>query len=111
MTFSTDKYSGLVTIIAVLIAVIYAPGDYDRWDFLLGSIGLTLGIKYLLEISNQDIFLSVLVSTLLSLSIISIVLTFYNQFKIYDFTLFSIFFTLIFIAIILYHRNESHICD
>ena len=88
MNLSADKYSGIVTIIAVLIAVIYTSGEYDKWDFVLGLIGIVLGIKYFRSITNDDIFLSILVSILLASSLTAILFSSFNFNKKYDFDIF-----------------------
>ena len=74
-----DKYSGLVTTLAVLMVVIYT-GDsetdkYDYWDLFLGTIGFILGIKYIQDAKNNTIFFLFLIASLLSLS--SVIILFY----------------------------------
>ena len=68
-----DKYSGLVTSLAVLIAVFYAEGEYDGWDIFLGVVGFILGMKYISSIDGKDLFSTFLASALISIGIVSII--------------------------------------
>ena len=68
---SADRYSGLVTAIAVLAAVIYADGSYDNWDAFLGFIGFVLGLKYIPEATKKGNFFIFLVASLISISIVA----------------------------------------
>jgi len=61
-----DKYAGIVTVIAVVLAVIYADGDYDIWDGALGFLAVVLSLIYKRSI-NRDKFASFLSAFLFSL--------------------------------------------
>jgi len=61
-----DKYAGIVTVIAVILAVIYADGDYDIWDGVLGLLAVVLSLIYKRSIS-RDKFTSFLFAFLFSL--------------------------------------------
>lgn len=68
-----DKYSGLVTALAVLVVVFYTEGKYDEWDIFLGLIGFGLAWKYKSDIDKSDIFFTLLVSALFALSSVAVV--------------------------------------
>ena len=68
---SADRYSGLVTALAVLMVVIYAEGDYEKWDAFLGFIGFILGLKYIPEAEDKGNFFVFLVASLLSISFVA----------------------------------------
>lgn len=67
---SADRYSALVTVLAVLVAVIYAKGAYDTWDAFLGIVGFVLGVKYIPDANREGAFFVVLVASLLSASLV-----------------------------------------
>lgn len=77
---SADKYSGLVTAIAVLAAVIYADGGYDKWDAFLGFLGLLLGLKYIPETEEKGKFFIFLVASLLSISVVAMAFFIFQHF-------------------------------
>jgi len=64
---NADRYSGLVTALAVLITVFYAEGKYDGWDIYLGVVGVILGLKYRKAVSRSDLFFSFLTASLLAI--------------------------------------------
>ena len=70
---SADKYSGLVTALAVLVAVVYAEERYDVWHAFLGIVGFILTWKYRCNLSNDDRFYTFLISSLFGISTVAIV--------------------------------------
>jgi hypothetical protein len=69
---SADRYSGLVTVLAVLVAIFYSEENYDCWDILLGVIGFILAWKYTCDIRKSDILFTILVALLYATSIVAI---------------------------------------
>jgi hypothetical protein len=68
-----DRYAGLVTALAVLIAIFYTEDKYDGWDIYLGVVGLILGCKYTRKLSRADWFFSLLTASLISISVVACV--------------------------------------
>lgn len=68
-----ERYSGLVTVLAVLIMVEYAEGKYDCWDSFLGTIGFILAFKYSHKAKTIDRFYKFLVSSLYAISVVCII--------------------------------------
>jgi len=68
-----DKYSGLVTALAVLIAVFYVEGEFNKWDLFLGIVGFTLGMKYAASVDGLDLFFTFLTSSLISIGFVAVV--------------------------------------
>lgn len=69
---SADRYSGLVTVLAILIAVFYVNESYDWWDVYLGIVGTALGIKYMADAKNYGKLYVFLVASILSVSTVAI---------------------------------------
>jgi len=46
-----DKYAGIITVSAIILAVEYADSPYDIWDLLLGFLGLYLEVAYARNLS------------------------------------------------------------
>ena len=72
MIMNADRYSGLVTVLAVLIAVFYVEESYDWWDVYLGIIGLALGIKYVANAADNGKLYVFLVASILSVSTVAV---------------------------------------
>lgn len=68
-----DKYSGLVIALAVLIAVFYVEGEYNKWDIFLGMVGFTLGMKYAASVDGMDLFFTFLTSSLISIGFVAVI--------------------------------------
>ena len=56
-TNSADRYAGLATILAVILAVEYSD-DYDVWDLAIGAVGLVLAFRYRDGLRGDDSLLS-----------------------------------------------------
>lgn len=81
----------LVTVLAVLVAVIYAKGAYDTWDAFLGIVGFVLGVKYIPDANREGAFFVVLVASLLSASLVAMLFfLFERSLPFSDFTTFLI---------------------
>lgn len=65
-----DRYAGISTVMAVIIAVEYNNDPYDIWDFAIGVLGIVLALKYKNDINGEDRLITALTSVLLSLSIV-----------------------------------------
>jgi len=88
---AADRYSGLVTVLAVLVAVIYAKGAYDTWDAFLGIVGFVLGVKYIPDANREGAFFIILVASLLSASLVAMLFSLFERsLPFSDFTTFLI---------------------
>ena len=88
---AADRYATLVTVLAILVAVIYAEGAYDTWDAFLGIVGLALGVKYIPDANREGAFFIVLVASLLSASLVAVLFSLFERYLPFsDFTAFLI---------------------
>lgn len=76
---AADRYSALVTVLAVLVTVIYAKGAYDTWDAFLGIVGFVLGVKYIPDANREGAFFVVLVASLLSASLVAMLFSLFER--------------------------------
>ena len=71
-----DKYSGLITILAVVFMVIYADGIYDKWDNYLSVLGLILSYYYFQNMHINNWFYHILTFSLASVSFTALFFSF-----------------------------------
>ena len=53
-----DKYASLVTVTAVLFAVVYSTENYGGWDLFIGVVGLMFAFKCIRQKYHEDRFSS-----------------------------------------------------
>jgi len=72
-----NKYEGLITIFAIILAVEYSSDAYDLWDGFLGLLVIYIGFfKYWEEAKKEKDFLhSILTTNLIGLGILNTVNT------------------------------------
>ena len=77
MKFKAEKYSGLITITAVIIAVEYSDSPYDIWDMLLGVLVIIVSFFYAKDVNSKKdgLFSVFLVGNLFTLGFIAILYT------------------------------------
>jgi hypothetical protein len=88
---AADRYATLVTVLAILVAVIYAEGVYDTWDAFLGIVGFALGVKYIPDANREGALFIFLVASLLSASLVAVLFSLFTRHLPFsDFTTFLI---------------------
>lgn len=69
-----SSYEGLITVLAVIIAVEYSGGFYDLWDVFTGLISILIGTKYwVLAKGKNDFLYNLLTVSLIALGVVSAV--------------------------------------
>ncbi len=72
MDTKINKYANLTTVAAILLVVIYSPGKYDGWDFLIGIIGGCFAFKCFRHSYCDDLFSTWLVCIIAFVSLLAI---------------------------------------
>ncbi|MBI9055994.1 MAG: hypothetical protein JEY96_19390 [Bacteroidales bacterium] len=103
-----EKYSSLITVIAIIVAVEYSESNYDFWDIFLGAIGLIFWQMHRNEMLSSELLYKILLGFLFSISSIAILYTVLTNIpisvtlkKIFDFKLFWIINSKVLLVLIL----------
>lgn len=63
-----NSYGVISTVLALLIAIVYANESYNDWDSLVALVGLIFSMSFLLRVKDADLLERILCSFLAGLS-------------------------------------------
>ena len=63
-----SSYGVISTVLALLIAIVYASESYDDWDSVVALVGLVFSMSFLIRVRDADILERILCSFLAGLS-------------------------------------------
>ncbi len=68
-----SEYANIVTVFAVIVAVLYSTESPDLWDMFIGLLSIGLGIAFVDEASrHNDFWFSFVTAALIGLGVLSI---------------------------------------
>ena len=62
------SYGVISTVLALLIAIVYASESYDDWDSVVALVGLVFSMSFLIRVQDADLLERILCSFLAGLS-------------------------------------------
>lgn len=63
-----NSYGVISTVLALLIAIVYASESYDDWDSVVALVGLVFSMSFLTRVQDADVLERILCSFLAGLS-------------------------------------------
>ena len=63
-----NSYGVISTVLALLIAIVYASESYDDWDSVVALVGLVFSMSFLIRVQDADLLERALCSFLAGLS-------------------------------------------
>ena len=63
-----NSYGVISTVLALLIAIVYASENYDDWDSVVALVGLVFAVSFLIRVKDADLLEILLCSFLAGLA-------------------------------------------